>query len=91
MKSKGQVIQEVCQALLSGDNKAASIIAQNEYPFMFGKPDTFSEFIYHISGSTYLENINSGTQNIIGLRIPYFLKLTILQLFVLLPFFIRIP
>ncbi len=62
--------------------------AQYEYPFMFGKPETISELIYHISGGSYSKNISSTSEKIISSRIPYFLKLTILQLFVFLPFFL---
>ena len=62
--------------------------AQHEYLFMFGQPKTLKEFIYHISGATYLENISSGSEQIVNLRIPYFLKLTTLQLFIFIPFFI---
>ena len=62
--------------------------AQHDYPFMFGKPDTISELFYHISGGSYSKNISSTSEKIISSRIPYFLKLTAMQLFVFFPFFI---
>ena len=72
----------------SENNAWMFIRAQHEYLFMFGQPKTLKEFIYHISGATYLENITSGSEQIVNLRIPYFLKLTTLQLFIFIPFFI---
>jgi hypothetical protein len=62
--------------------------AQSEYPFMFGAPSTFSELIFHMSGGAYTKNITATSEKIISARVPYFLKLTSLQLFVFLPFFI---
>jgi hypothetical protein len=62
--------------------------AQSEYPYMFGKPGTIDELVYHIMGGSYSKNISSTPGNIIGSRLPYFLKLTALQLFLFLPFFI---
>ena len=63
------------------------IRAQKDYLFMFGKPDTFSEFFYHISGGEYSKNLTSTSEKVISSRIPYFLKLTAMQLFVFLPLF----
>ena len=62
--------------------------AQYDYPFMFGKPESISELFYHIRGGSYTKNISSTSDKIISSRIPYFLKLTAMQLFVFLPFFI---
>ena len=62
--------------------------AQHDYPFMFGKPESISELFYHIRGGSYTKNISSTSEKIISSRIPYFLKLTAMQLFVFLPFFI---
>ena len=64
------------------------IRAQNEYPFMFGKPDTFGELIYHISGSAYFDDTAPVSNQIFSSRIPYFISLTVFQLFLFLPFFI---
>lgn len=61
--------------------------AQQEYPFMFGKPDTFSGMIYHISGGSYSKNIANTSKKIIAARVPFFLKLTVMQLFLFLPIF----
>ncbi len=62
--------------------------AQSDYPFMFGKPETLSELFYHVSGGSYSKNLTSASTNIISSRLPYFLKLTALELFVLIPLFI---
>lgn len=62
--------------------------AQNDYPFMFGKPETLSELFYHVSGGSYSKNISSTSEKVISSRIPYFLKLTALQLFVFIPFYL---
>ncbi|MFN8145435.1 MAG: DUF2723 domain-containing protein [Bacteroidia bacterium] len=64
------------------------IRAQQEYPFMFGKPDTLSGMIYHMSGGSYSKNISNTSKAIIANRIPFFLKLTAMQLFLFLPFFL---
>lgn len=61
--------------------------AQQEYPFMFGQPDTFSGMFYHMSGGSYSKNISHTSQQIIASRFPFFLKLTAMQLFAFLPFF----
>ena len=60
--------------------------AQEDYPFMFGGPKTLSELYYHISGGSYAKNISSTSGAIISSRIPFFLKLTGMQLLLLLPF-----
>lgn len=62
--------------------------AQNEYPFMFGQPGTISELFYHVSGGSYSKNLTSASGDIISSRLPYFLKLTALQLLFLIPFFV---
>lgn len=62
--------------------------AQQEYPFMFGKPDTISSMIYHMSGGSYSKNISNTSKKIIEARIPFFLKLTVMQLFLFFPFFL---
>ncbi|MBK6445742.1 MAG: DUF2723 domain-containing protein [Bacteroidetes bacterium] len=64
------------------------IRAQQEHPFMFGKPDTFSGMIYHMSGGSYTKNIANTSKKIIAARVPFFLKLTAMQLFLFLPFFL---
>jgi hypothetical protein len=62
--------------------------AQNVYSFMFGQPSDLSELFYHIRGGSYIKNISSTSEQIISSRLPYFLKLTALQLFVFIPLFI---
>jgi hypothetical protein len=62
--------------------------AQSDYPFMFGQPDTLSELFYHMRGGSYAKNLSSASTDIISSRLPYFLKLTGVQLFLLLPFFL---
>jgi hypothetical protein len=62
--------------------------AQKEYPFMFGQPNTLADLFYHVSGGSYAKNLTSASTDIISSRLPYFLKLTAVQLFLLIPFFI---
>jgi hypothetical protein len=59
--------------------------AQRDYPFMFGKPDTLHELIYHISGGSYSKNIEKTSKNILRSRIPYFFQLTFFQFLFFLP------
>lgn len=60
--------------------------AQNEYPFMFGQPKTLDLLFYHLKGGSYGKNLTSASTDIISSRFPFFLKLTAMQFFVLLPF-----
>lgn len=62
--------------------------AQQEYPFMFGKPDTIAGLFYHLKGGSYSQNLTSASGSIISSRLPYFLKLTFLQLFFFFPLFL---
>lgn len=62
------------------------IRAQQEYPFMFGQPNTLDLLFYHLKGGSYGKNLTSASTNVISSRFPYFIKLTALQLFVFLPF-----
>ncbi|MCX7743736.1 MAG: DUF2723 domain-containing protein [Flavobacteriales bacterium] len=62
--------------------------AQQEYYFMFGKPDNLELLFYHIRGGVYTKNITQTTQDISAVRLPYFLKLTAQQFFIFLPFLI---
>ena len=62
--------------------------AQQEYPFMFGKPDTITRLFYHLKGGSYSKNLTSASGSIISSRLPYFLKLTFLQLLLFFPFFL---
>lgn len=60
--------------------------AQTDYPFMFGQPKTLDLLLYHIKGGSYGKNLTSASTDIISSRFPFFLKLTAMQFFVLLPF-----
>lgn len=62
--------------------------AQQEYYFMFGKPDNLDLLFYHIRGGVYTKNITQTTSDISAVRLPYFLKLTAQQFFVFLPLLI---
>ncbi|MCX6291758.1 MAG: DUF2723 domain-containing protein [Bacteroidetes bacterium] len=55
------------------------IRAQHDYPFMFGKPDTFQGMFYHVSGGSYSKHLDEASTNLILSRIPYFLQLTFFQ------------
>lgn len=55
------------------------IRAQNEYAFMFGKPDTLSNLIYHIKGGPYSQYITNKSDTLISERLPYFFYLTMNQ------------
>lgn len=59
--------------------------AQHDYPFMFGKPDTLHELIYHVTGGSYGKNLESTSHGILQSRIPYFLHLTLIQFLFFLP------
>jgi len=56
------------------------IRAQEEYLFMFSKPDTLDNFIFHLRGGAYTKNLTDTSASIISARIPFFLKLTLVQL-----------
>lgn len=62
--------------------------AQSDYAFMFGKPDTLDRLIYHMRGGAYTKNITQTSGSIMAARLPYFLKLTAVQLGIFLPFLI---
>jgi hypothetical protein len=59
--------------------------AQHDYPFMFGKPDSMHELIYHVTGGSYSKNIEETSKNILQSRIPYFFQLTFFQFLFFLP------
>jgi hypothetical protein len=61
------------------------IRAQHDYPFMFGKPDSLHELMYHITGGSYAKNIEQTSTNILLSRIPYFFQLTFFQFLFFLP------
>ncbi len=63
------------------------IRAQQEYLFMFSKPDTLDNFIFHIRGGAYTKNLTDTSISIISARIPFFLKLTFVQLGLFTVFF----
>ncbi len=62
------------------------IRAQNEYLFMFSKPDTLDSLFFHLRGGAYAKNLTQTSKAIVSARIPFFLKLTIEQLGVFIPF-----
>ncbi len=59
--------------------------AQHDYPFMFGKPDSLHELMYHVTGRSYAKNIEETSKNILQSRIPYFFQLTFFQFLFFLP------
>lgn len=62
--------------------------SQQEYLYMFGKTDTISSLLYHISGGGYSKNISHTSGNIISARLPFFLRLTFFQFLFFIPFLI---
>ena len=62
--------------------------AQNDYPFMFGKPENLDELFFHIRGGAYTKNITETKGDIIASRLPYFLQLTSRQFFLFTPLLI---
>lgn len=62
--------------------------AQNEYLFMFSKPDTLENLIFHLRGGAYTKNLTDTSKEIISARVPFFLKLTLFQIGVFVPFLV---
>ncbi|TAH38769.1 MAG: DUF2723 domain-containing protein [Bacteroidetes bacterium] len=62
------------------------IRAQNEYLFMFSKPDTLDALFFHVRGGAYTKNLTDTSKAIISARVPFFLKLTMMQIGLLVPF-----
>lgn len=50
-------------------------------PFAFGSPDTLDRLIYHLSGGAWMKNTQSVVKGIVGMRLPYFLRITWEQFF----------
>ncbi len=53
--------------------------AQQDYPFMFGQPNTLDLLWYHIRGGTYGKNLQTTSERIRLVRVQYFLTLTFFQ------------
>jgi len=64
------------------------IRAQNEYLFMFSKPDTIENLIFHLRGGAYTKNLTDTSKEIISARVPFFLKLSLYQIGVFTPFLV---
>jgi len=62
------------------------IRAQHEYLFMFSKPDTLDALFFHVRGGAYTKNLTDTSKAIISARVPFFLKLTMMQIGLLVPF-----
>lgn len=62
------------------------IRSSSEVLFAFGSPDNLDRLIYHLSGGAWMNNTRSVVKGIVAMRLPYFLKLTMEQFFLLLPF-----
>ncbi len=60
--------------------------AQQEYLFMFSKPDTLDNLLFHVRGGAYTKNLTDTSKAIISARVPFFLKLTFVQLGIFIPF-----
>lgn len=59
--------------------------AQQDYPFMFGKPENLDLLFYHIRGGAYTKNITETSGSIVSARLPYFLGLLGRQFLFFLP------
>ncbi len=62
--------------------------AQHEYLFMFSKPDSLDALFFHVRGGAYTKNLTETSKAIISARVPFFLKLTVMQIGFLIPFLI---
>ncbi len=59
--------------------------AQSEYLYMFARPHNLDELLFHMRGGAYTKNITQTSGSIMSARVPFFLKLTAVQLGVFLP------
>lgn len=50
-------------------------------PFAFGNPDTLDRLIYHLSGGAWIKNTTTAVKGIVGMRTPYFLRISFEQFF----------
>lgn len=57
------------------------IRASAELPFAFGSPNTPDRFIYHLSGGAWIKNTQATVKGIVGMRLPYFLRISFEQFF----------
>lgn len=57
------------------------IRASAELPFAFGSPNTIDRFIYHLSGGAWIKNTQATVKGIVGMRLPYFLRISFEQFF----------
>lgn len=64
------------------------IRASAPLPFAFGQPDTLNRFFYHLSGGAWIKNTQQQVEGLAGMRFPYFMRLTVEQLGLLIPFII---
>ena len=55
--------------------------ASVELPYAFGNPDTLDRLFYHLKGGAWMQNTKSVVKGIIGMRTPYFLRITFEQFF----------
>ena len=49
-------------------------------PFAFGSPDSIDRLVYHLSGGAWIKNTQAVVKGIVGMRLPYFSRLTLEQL-----------
>ncbi|MBK7966762.1 MAG: DUF2723 domain-containing protein [Bacteroidetes bacterium] len=60
--------------------------ASAELPFAFGSPNTFDRLFYHLSGGAWIKNTQATVKGIVGMRLPYFLRISFEQFFLFLIF-----
>ena len=89
LKSKGFLHLVACSFILTALFYGWMFMrAGADLPFKFGNPDSFSRFFYHITGGAWIKNTQTTVKGLIGLRFPYFMKLTFEQFFLFMPFII---
>lgn len=55
-------------------------------PFAFGSPNTIDRLLYHLSGGAWIKNTQATVKGIVGMRLPYFLRISFEQYFLFLIF-----
>ncbi|MBK7885909.1 MAG: DUF2723 domain-containing protein [Bacteroidetes bacterium] len=57
-------------------------------PYAFGSPDTLDRLLYHLSGGAWIKNTQAAVKGIVGMRLPYFLRISFEQFFLCIVFLV---